>query len=407
MKKSLIALAVLAAASGAAMAQSSVTLFGVVDATVRYIDSDTTGTASGATTLCNGGSQWQLTNSGYNSSRIGFRGTEDLGGGLNASFWLEAGVNNDNGTGGAQQHQQRSHWHGSAPTGSQGLTFNRRSTVSLAGGWGEVRLGRDYVPYFWNTTIFDPFGTNGVGAVSNFTLKGLSVITDGAINTTSGGVRASNSIGYFMPNIAGFYGQAMYAMGEDNNQTATATGTVSNPNKSDGNVVSARVGYAAGPVDIALGYGGTTFAPQRQYQVINLGASWNFGAFKLMGLANWEEGDLSVATAALTQNNNLKVTTYMIGATMPLGAGELKGSATFGSGSYDLLDGQQYAIGYVYNLSKRTALYTTGSYIVNSANGITNAAGQTVIGGGVYGMGINPGINGNTFGLDFGVKHSF
>jgi predicted porin len=88
MKKSLIALAVLAA-SGAAMAQSSVTLFGVVDATIRYVDTSSVG------------GNWSLTNSGYNSSRLGFRGTEDLGGGLSASFWLEAGVNNDNGTGSA------------------------------------------------------------------------------------------------------------------------------------------------------------------------------------------------------------------------------------------------------------------------------------------------------------------
>ncbi len=59
---------------------------------------------------------------------------------------------------------------------------------------------------------------------------------------------------------------------------------------------------------------------------MNIGASWNFGAFKLMGLANWESGDLSPATAALTGNNNIDVRTYMIGASMPLGAGELKGS---------------------------------------------------------------------------------
>jgi predicted porin len=86
MKKSLIALAVLAAA-GAASAQSSVTLFGIVDATL-------------ATTAFQ--RHWQqratqLTNSGYNSSRLGFRGTEDLGGGMSASFWLEAGLNNDDG----------------------------------------------------------------------------------------------------------------------------------------------------------------------------------------------------------------------------------------------------------------------------------------------------------------------
>ena len=397
MKKSLIALAVLAAASGAAMAQSSVTLFGVVDATIRYNDADTVNGAGG-------GSAWSLTNSGYNSSRIGFRGTEDLGGGLNASFWLEAGVNNDNGTGSASSTNNQFAGTASAPTGSQGLTFNRRSTVSLAGSWGEMRLGRDYVPYFWNTTIFDPFGTNGVGAVSNFTLKGLGVIAGGTLNTTSGGVRASNSIGYFMPNIAGFYGQAMYAMGENNNKLATGA---DNPNKNDGNVGSIRVGYAAGPVDVAFGWGATTFAPQQQYNVMNIGASWNFGAFKLMGLANWESGDLSPATAALTGNTDIDVRTYMIGASMPLGAGELKGSATFGSASYDLLDGQQYAIGYIYNLSKRTALYTTGSYIVNNASGVKSAAGATVIPGGVYSMGINPGVGGNTFGLDFGVKHSF
>ena len=85
MKKSLIALAVLAAA-GTASAQSSVTLFGIVDATLAFGRGDTS-------------DKTQLTNSGYNSSRLGFRGTEDLGGGMSASFWLEAGLSNDNGTG--------------------------------------------------------------------------------------------------------------------------------------------------------------------------------------------------------------------------------------------------------------------------------------------------------------------
>ena len=133
MKKSLIALAVLAAA-GAASAQSSVTLFGVVDATLAF------GSGSVA-------DRTQLTNSGYNSSRLGFRGTEDLGGGMSASFWLEAGVNNDDGTGAAHQHQQPGYRRRPCRhDGGQGLTFNRRSTVSLAGGWGELRLGRDYTP---------------------------------------------------------------------------------------------------------------------------------------------------------------------------------------------------------------------------------------------------------------------
>jgi len=83
MKKSLIALAVLAA-SGAAMAQSSVTLFGVADVGVTYVD---------------GARNWTGLTSGQLISRIGFRGTEDLGGGLKANFWMEAGVNLDNGDG--------------------------------------------------------------------------------------------------------------------------------------------------------------------------------------------------------------------------------------------------------------------------------------------------------------------
>src|SRR5215203_170812 len=153
MKKSLIALAVLAAA-GAASAQSSVTLFGVVDATLAFGKGDVSDKTS-------------LSNSGYNSSRLGFRGTEDLGGGMSASFWLEAGVNNDNGSGAATNlNNQPSGGAIAGIGGGQGLTFNRRSTVSLGGTWGELRLGRDYTPQFWNLTVFDPFGTNGVGTTA-------------------------------------------------------------------------------------------------------------------------------------------------------------------------------------------------------------------------------------------------
>src|SRR6218665_4047341 len=117
MKKSLMALAVLAA-SGAAMAQSSVTLFGGLDAPYAY----------GSGSLSN---KSQLTNSGLTSSRLGFRGTEDMGGRLCASFWLEAGVNNDDGTGATTDTNNQA-----TSSGGGGLTFNRRSTVSLSGGVG-------------------------------------------------------------------------------------------------------------------------------------------------------------------------------------------------------------------------------------------------------------------------------
>jgi predicted porin len=226
MKKSLIALAVMAAA-GAASAQSSVTLFGIVDLTYKYAKGD------------GNGKQHVLARDGYNSSRLGFRGTEDLGGGMSASFWLESGLNPDSGAGDATNLNNQAN--GVGPTvsgvpvagasarGNQGLTFNRRSTVSLAGGWGEVRLGRDYTPHFWNWTIFDPFGTQGVGSATNL-INGAGTGTSGltgaaglaAIPTL---VRASNSVGYFLPaNLGGFYGQAMYAFGE-NGDTCTAVNT--------------------------------------------------------------------------------------------------------------------------------------------------------------------------------------
>ena len=124
------------ACSGPALSQSSVTLFGIVDAAYSH------GSGSIA-------DRDQLTSGGNNSSRVGFRGTEDLGGGLSASFWLEAQFNADNGTGVATNLNNQAPSAGSASAGGGGLTFNRRSTVSLAGSWGEVRLGRDYAKRAW------------------------------------------------------------------------------------------------------------------------------------------------------------------------------------------------------------------------------------------------------------------
>jgi len=115
MKLKLLALAALTFAAGA-HAQSSVTLFGVVDASVVRMSSNTNSVTG-------------LSSGGQSSSRLGFRGVEDLGGGLKAGFWLEGGLNTDNGT-------------------AAGFRFDRRSTVSIAGGFGEVRLGRDKSPAY-------------------------------------------------------------------------------------------------------------------------------------------------------------------------------------------------------------------------------------------------------------------
>ena len=348
MKKSLIALAVLAA-SGAAMAQSSVTLFGVVDATYAY------GNGSVA-------NRSQLTNSGYNSSRLGFRGVEDLGGGLSASFWLEAGVNNDNGTGGVTNTNNQA-----ATSTGGGLTFNRRSTVSLNGGFGEVRLGRDYTPQFWNLTVFDPFGTNGVG-------------TTQTLNSSLGGpttVRASNAIGYFLPgNLGGFYGQVQYYMGENLSNAA---------NKKDGNGLAARVGFANGPINVALALSETKFL-SGDIQSINLGGQYDLGVAKIMAHYNQDEVDGGSDGKG-----------FLIGGLIPMGAGEIR--LAYSTYKIDVAGSDprsnKIALGYVHNLSKRTAVYTTVARVGNK-NGAASALNGAVTAAGR-----------NSTGYDIGIRHSF
>ena len=251
MKKSLLALAVLGAFAGVASAQSSVTLYGTVDLNGRWVKAD--------------GQEKRITMSqdGINSSQLGFRGIEDLGGGLKAGFNLTAGVNADTGT-------------------TNSKFFNRRSTVSLFSNFGEVRLGRDYTPTFWNLTIFDAFGTNGLGSSLN-------------VRNGYGGTRQDNTIGYFTPgNWGGFYGQFM---------AGSSDGATSGDRPV--RYYGGRVGFAAGPFDFAGAYseakyragvlvspgGGVgLFIPEGETQKTwNVGGSWDFGFMKIMGLYDEEK----------------------------------------------------------------------------------------------------------------------
>lgn len=360
MKKSLIALAVMAAA-GAASAQSSVTLFGIVDVALSW------GRGSVA-------DRFQVTRNGYNSSRLGFRGVEDLGGGMSASFWLESDFQSDDGLGANTNTNNQTTGQpapGAVAAGSQGLTFNRRSTVSLGGNWGELRLGRDYVPQFWNRTVFDPFGTLGVGA---------SQVQAGAgalLGVTA--VRASNSIGYFFPrNLGGFYGQVMYHEGE-NPSNAGAT-------EDDGDGYGLRVGFASGPFNVAFGWGRVEYAAG-DTRAMNLGGQWDFGMAKLMGY-------ISRDRAGTTDGRG-----WLIGSLIPVGPGEIRVSYSQyrtepGGGAAEPRT-RKLALGYVHNLSKRTALYTTYARARNDNGAATALGGATTA------------VNSSSSGLDIGIRHSF
>jgi predicted porin len=424
MKKSLVALAALAVA-GIASAQSSVTLFGVVDATISSFSNKTEGYLGQSVTT----SQTVLRNSGYNSSRLGFRGTEDLGGGLAASFWLEGALNNDDGTG--------------AATGG-GQNWQRRSTVSLSGGFGELRLGRDYTPTFWNDTVFDPFGTNGVGTNIISTANGYNnpgtIISQGGFTANTTYVRASNSIGYFLPpNLGGFYGQFMYSFNEKNSYDPGsltppgASAFIANPtapglNQRAGRYIGGRVGYANGPLDVALAYSEATIASNyfagttNNLDTFNLGASWDFGVVKLFG--EYSKADLKQDTssnfvAGATNPFGFRepgADGFLIGATVPVGPGLIRVAYSAvdykNTGVYiNQLFGFQpdpkadkFALGYVHNLSKRTALYATVARVSNK-----NGADLTVGGPAFYPGNAATGVltPKNSTGYDFGIRHAF
>jgi predicted porin len=357
MKKSLIALAVLAA-SGAAMAQSSVTLFGVVDARVAY--------GKGSTA-----NKTQLTQGGLSSSRLGFRGTEDLGGGLSANFWLEAGLNNDDGTGTVATTNNQT-----ADTKNTGLSFNRRATVGLLGNFGEVRVGRDFTPQYLNHSAFDPFGDNGVGSTQ-------LVASSLGGNTKT---RASNGISYFLPgNLGGFYGQVQGYLGENLSNSVVAGTTISN--KKDGQGLGGRVGYANGPVNVAIAYSETKFAAG-DIKSANLGGSYNFGVAKVSGTYSKDE------VAGGDEGEG-----FLLGASLPVGPGEIRGSlATYKTTR--AVGGQEpktnkFALGYVHNLSKRTALYATVAHLTNKGGAALALNGAVT------------GANENSTGYDFGIRHSF
>ncbi|MGJ7503778.1 porin [Variovorax sp. ZT5P49] len=414
MKKSLVALAALAVA-GVASAQSSVTLFGVVDASISGYSSTSrdlnTATLANPFYLNQGSrkvSRTELANSGYNSSRLGFRGTEDLGGGLAASFWLEAPIKNDD--------------------GSEGVaTFARRSTVSLSGGFGEVRLGRDYTATFWNDTVFDPFGTNGVGTNLIFSSSAAlgafgtpAASTGAATNTgTSNYVRASNVVGYFLPpNLGGFYGQVQYGFAEKTKYSpGLSTPNVANSQR-QGRYVGGRFGYANGPLDVALAYGSSTVGDDyyagttTKTNTLNLGASYDFGPVKLFGELSKVKNKVDYEVTPLAGGRaDTDVTGYLLGATVPVGAGLIR--ASWSHVKYDLnapttLFGvntpdpkaNKLALGYVHNLSKRTALYATVARISNKNGAALTVGGASFVTTG----GFTPR---SSTGYDFGIRHAF
>jgi predicted porin len=356
MKKSLLALAALTAFAGAASAQSSVTLFGIFDVNARRVDNGSAGVLK------------TLSTDGIASSRLGFRGIEDLGGGLRAGFWLEGAFNADTGCGAA----------GGTGSACGAVTWQRRSTVSLLGGFGEVRLGRDYTPTFLNVLAYEPWGYVGVASMANARLGGGF-----SPGTTT--VRANNAVSYFLPSLGGLFGQVMVAAGEG------ATG-----NK----YIGAQLGYAAGPFKVSGAYGKTYKTGTMFDDLTNLsvGGSYNLGFMNLMAV--YEKSDYRASASVKNQQKMASV-----GLTVPFGASTIKASYTKFGGSSNNFRDTQIGLGYQYDLSKRTALYANFGRIANEGNNNSATSGARFTASGTGLAGIKGGET--STGLDFGVRHAF
>lgn len=306
MKKSVVALAVLAA-SGASFAQS-VTLYGLVDTYVGRIDDGTT-----KQTVING--------SGVNTSRWGLKGSEDLGGGLKAIFKLEQGFAMDKGTSGT-----------STPTaGTQ--TFDRQSYVGLAGNFGEFQIGKVWTAYDDVIGASDGVFNANVLSVLYATWKSGAYID-----------RPINGFRYTSPEVAGFTAALSHSLHE---KQAGGLG-----------VSAASLSYAGGP-----------FAAQLAYQVENpyaagpsvkyflLGGSYDFG----VAVAKASFGDVTNAG----NTAGLDATEYQVAVDVPVGANVLL-SASYARSKDDIKAGgfeqkrEGVAVGFTYTLSKRT--FTYGGY---------------------------------------------
>lgn len=349
LSKSVAGLFALAASS--TFAQSSVTLYGVVDVALTR----GSGSVSSVTAL---------SSSGLSSSQFGMRGTEDLGSGLKASFALEAGVNADNGSGqGTNTNNQASGF-----TGGGGFTFNRQSWLSLAGGWGQLRVGRDYTPQFRVIDLYSPFGTLGAGTPQTL----MSPI--GGIPTY---VRASNSIAYLYNTNgwggSGLWGSVMHYLGENGSGT----------NSRDGTGTGAIIGYSQGPFSMAAAVSKTNYATGSTKQN-NIGASWDAGVVTVM--AHYAHDSIGAVDGR----------GFSIGGLAPVGPGMIRVAySQYRMNSAGDPRSRQFAVGYVHNLSKRTALYATFANVRNSGG-----AAQAINGGATA-------PNDSSRGYDVGIRHSF
>jgi len=280
--KKIALVAALAAISASAFAQSSVTLYGRINTTV---ESQKEGTGDRKVVVAN------------NSSRFGFKGTEDLGGGLKASFKLESGLNSDDGR-------------------AASTFWGRDAYVELAGSFGAVRLGNFTPESYFATADYVSMHNHDTGSSSDALYSFATY-------------RSSNKIGYFTPTVGGFSGSASVSAGEGQ--------------AGQDKLFDLAVNYVGGPLHLGAGY--SKEDKRSQFAVRGL---YELGAFTFGGY--YQRADDGA------QNRNV----YRVSGMYTLGQSEfhVNYGATQGKGDF-AAQGKtnQFTLGYNYNLSKRTKVY--------------------------------------------------
>lgn len=294
MKRTLLVASLALASAGAAFAQSNVTIYGRLNMTV---ESEKFGTASRSTAVNN------------NASRIGFKGTEDLGGGLKAGFVLEHGFNPDVGT------------------TSSSRFWARESTVFIGGGFGKIQLGNAAASESYFATVdYVSMHNHDTGSSSDAL---AAFVSTGALQ---------NSISYYSPSMGGFNFAAQYGVKEG--------AQVDSP-------IALAATYDAGPLHLGLGAEKNGSAKS-----IGLRALYELGAFTVGGYYERGTGTYSVDDGRA--GTSAKGNAYRLAGMYTMGASEIHlnvGRLT-GADNVSRLNGNQWTVGYNYNLSKRTKVYT-------------------------------------------------
>lgn len=358
MKKSLglCSALVLCATAPYASAQTSVSIYGIVD---TGIVSERGGAAGTVTKLTSGVGSY---------SRIGFRGSEDLGSGYTALFVLESGFKADTGE-----------------IDAAGSLFNRQSFIGLKGAFGSLTMGRQYTP--WYTTIVnvaDPFSAGYAGSAKNL------------FPTAGNNTRTSNTLLYASPVAGGWSGELAYSMGE---QAGSANA---------GSQLGAAGTYNGGALNIRLAYSqrnndtvAPAFSTDKGKNTL-LAANYNFGWIKAFAAYGIDKGTNSAPLANTTNPfGGIKPTAstnsrdLLLGATLPFGVQTVMLSYLRKDDRTALnQDASQWAIGYTYALSARTTLYTSYAKINNR-----NGAGYTV--------GNNTDTGSGNSAINLGIRHAF